>query len=820
MHNIFIFLLFLVTAPVAFAATSLSSLPPEIQEEISKLCLPIQYREGAAAYRNCVQNEVSNRADDPQTALSKLSFDDKYAIQQACAKAGATSTNAYGDCIGQQVTDLQQQPQLNLNDVSDDELYAAQQACFDAQSNLGAAAYRNCMINQTDALALVARVDLGNLSALNKNALQLRCSANADSAASYRQCLGTEYSSVTNREPTFLPLTVRPRTSNTTPVVIEAPISSIDAALPDDSTINNEESAITLESIASNNSTAVTAETSADVTTVPVLERTVEPAIAVAETTPAPTTELTTTTSLESAQLPTPDRTLVIDQSTETVTATATQEAAPEPRVISRPELVSEFQRNVESSTPIANADTASSITAEAATVEDTLSPANDIEANPTPATATATDSIANSVQTNSSGDIASAEAPTTTDTASSMSAFMQTASEKAQQAWQWLLNELSNLGSKGWLILAGVLALPAILLGMRGLFRSVREPGSEKRSALAERIEPGLQTRARNLDHSAQLDDLFNDDDFDLSLDNAAKRTDADIETPVSVSVNDTINANLDNNAATQFAVKPVQAAETSIEDEFASLDEQPTQLLEKPPFDNAETFNTWLPTFNEADQQHFCIEYLLYWMAYSDNRYTPELKKRLFTSNDLSDTDKIKRWVLMQDVNAFAQAVQHIRSHCSAQQMEQIIAFLMAMLVSENNVTPAQNTLLRFLSDAFSIGQDELQQRFEIAFGHALPAIPRVDRPDWWEKQNEQFGTLWEPQSLQALPEKKQLALRLGLMDDYNENDVIQAFRRAARRCHPDRFSELGEKELVMAEFQFSKFEESRDVLLGVSA
>ncbi len=48
----------------AYAQSSLSvlsELPAAAREDIARLCLPLQYRDGADAYRNCVKEDVATR---------------------------------------------------------------------------------------------------------------------------------------------------------------------------------------------------------------------------------------------------------------------------------------------------------------------------------------------------------------------------------------------------------------------------------------------------------------------------------------------------------------------------------------------------------------------------------------------------------------------------------------------------------------------------------------------------------------------------------------------------------------------------------------
>ena len=217
--------------------------------------------------------------------------------------------------------------------------------------------------------------------------------------------------------------------------------------------------------------------------------------------------------------------------------------------------------------------------------------------------------------------------------------------------------------------------------------------------------------------------------------------------------------------------------------------------------------------------ERMQSCIEFLVYWVAYGDERYHNDLRKRLFTATELSTHDQIKRWVLKQDVMAFSDVIGWMQREASLKQLDQTLALIMALLITENGITPVQNTLLRFLSDAFNLGIGRVEKRFERAFGHDLPPMPRPDKQAWWASQTDHAAEQWDARAMANKSEREQMIARLGLQANYDEAQVIQAFRRAARRCHPDRFTDLSERERAMAEQQFAKYEQARDLLLGVS-
>ncbi len=733
------------TFPAAAQSTSLDSLPSATQDEISRICLPVQFREGAGAYRNCVQAELGARANSSASELGKLSFDDKYAVQQACAKAGGQSSANYQSCVAGQISALNKIAAPALEKLSEDELYVVQQSCFEAQSKQGAASYRTCLNGEVDSLLAIPAADTSNLNMLKKNALQLRCSSNSSTAVQYRQCVAAEYESIAGTAPSFLPVNTSARTAiaNT----VEAAAVKTATPKPEPIVVASVESKPTM-ALPRNikppqNGATATVEQSAVVSTSNSAGAIEE--VAVQDSAVQPKQAIST------LQDPIGDSLIA------TAGASIEAMAPADARVISKPGLIETIELQERAK-------------------------AQGIELEPAAADAT---------QANDSSPTA-----------------------MIAGAWQKFLDALATMDSAAWLVIAGILATPALCLGLFSLARRFKRSEPEmaaQNSALIDRIEPGMQTRkARHEREAAALfdDDHQPDEPLDLS---PAQNSDHDAVTRMATKSERPDLIKPDQEPQQQNATA---AASSTIEAVMAAAK---TAKRAEHPWQSA--FGQSLMQQPEENRMESCIEFLIYWVAYGDDRYQPDLKKRLFTGTTLSWHDQIKRWVLKQDVFAFADVVGWLRNNASQKQLDQTIALIMALLVTEHNVTPVQNTLLRFLSDAFNIGKERLEQRFEKAFGHPLPPVPRTDNYAWWTKQSSDAPQLWDARAMALKPETEQMIARLGLAANYDESQIINAFRRAARRCHPDRFSALGERERALAEQQFIKFEQARDRLLGVS-
>jgi len=845
-------LLPVATVPAVAQTNSLDSLPLATQEEISQVCLPVQFREGASAYRNCVQSEINLRSRGSTTELGQLSFDDKYAVQQACANAGEQSSDSYQSCVATQIRELNQIAAPTLYELSEDELYVVQQSCFDAQSQQGAASYRQCLNNEMESLLKIPATDTSNLNMLKKNALQLRCSESSSNAAQYRQCISDQYKSIVGTEPNFLP--TNPDAGTTSQAT---------------DTVSNAQGNASGGNVTEQNNTLTLAESQIPATQIAVTEIVEQPTIVdVVEPTSEPLNS-EPTMSLPRNINPATDSTVLSnstepDESTaalpvrEQTTPTATQTDITNETIKSRGTTDTTNETSeLPSVTNITNETINSpSVSALPETTDNTVSTNSQRVISEAETRVISRPKLVETLEIQAQANAQGAELKSSAnaDTSPTAAALPQNTPpmQKLGELWQKLRDSLASMNAIGWLLIAAVLALPAILLGLFSIIGSLRKTSPAipeyapahnihadgdiyadhethvyaDHETHVERAEPGL--RSRRLRHEQEAATLFDDeiasdrsdamvsfDDEMASPDNESA-TDHDAITRISTKSDRQRASNRQPASANGTSQIPAHNRNSSSEQTAAD-----TSIIEMTDNDDSSQsdFGNWLLQQPEANRMESCIEFLIYWVAYGDDRYQPDLKQRLFTDTELSSNDKIKRWVLKQDVYAFADVVAWLRTNATQIQLDQIVALLMALLVSEHSITPVQNTVLRFLADAFNIGKSQLEQRFDMAFGHPMPAIPRTDKYLWWKKQEPELMQRWEARFMATRSENEQMIARLGLAANYDEAQVINSFRRAARRCHPDRFTELGDRERTLAEQQFIKFEQARDKLLGVS-
>jgi len=796
-------LLLAASLPAAAQSNSLESLPAATQEEISRVCLPVQFREGAGAYRNCVQSELSLRSNGGTTALGQLSFDDKYAVQQACAKAGGQSSESYQSCVSNQISELNQIAAPSLNELSEDELYVVQQSCFTAQSKEGAASYRRCLNDEVQSLRNIPAVDTSNLNMLKKNALQLRCSSNSSNAVQYRQCVADQYESIAGTEPRFLPTGSATSVAAQTGTDLDSPVSNESTEAVAQNSDPAPVETLAVEQPAPTEVAALSSDPSDSESAVILPENIAPPAdssdrggatvarVTVAQSNLEQLSPEQSNPEELNPEKPNPEK-LNQDQSilNQSNDAQSTAEPLPTPATQTVEATVITAASPNEPLTDAGN-DTLSEST------ENTVSSANSrIISRP---------NLVETLEVNSQADAENDTPIEDTSNATATEPQNIEPQQKLSEQWQKFLGLLSSMDAIGWLLIAGVLALPALLLGFFSMIRGFRKstPAMPDYTPMHDdRVEPGLATR--RLRHEQDAATLF-DDDFAADHDAVTRIANKSEQQHAAHHQRVAANGASPRAANTYSSADYQTSANGTLADHYGEQWQS--------------AFGNWLMKQPEDDRMEACVEFLIYWVAYGDDRYQPDLKQRLFTGTDLSSHDQIKRWVLKQDVFAFSDVIAWLRNNATQKQLDQCVALLMALLVTEHSITPVQNTMLRFLADAFSIGKNQLEQRFDKAFGHPMPPVPRTDKYAWWAKQKPEFMQRWEARFMATRAENEQMIARLGLTSNYDEAQVINAFRRAARRCHPDRFTELGDRERALAEQQFIKFEQARDKLLGVS-
>ena len=841
------YLVALVLVSGAAGADPLSGLSEVDQDAVTRQCLPVQFESGAAAYRQCVETEVSQRSEQAPSPTAALSFDEQYAVQQSCGPTGAPGDPAYQQCVDNQLAGLSQIAQAQLSSFDDDEIHALRQNCFDTQINDGVKAYRQCLTTQAIALQGLPRPDLSSLSLLQLNQLQSRCS-NQQQATDYRQCLLDAVGASTEQ----------PVTANTEFLVAES---------PQDEDGTQAESA---DSLTQNDTQQTDVSPGQDLS--PAQDQLLEPAIQVPTAQATQLAEATDPDSTDTAVVPTTDSDS--GGSEESSASLSTESSTLDDDVIvetSTSQLESDATTqtaNAENSPPqtsLSTGDSSNSPVYELAQADAVIDSASEqSEGNPGSTLQTETISAFKPTAEGENPVQNDQTVPTAQDDSTRPSGSQDSILITLEALWSTAKNTisgtLSGLNSTSRMIVAAAMALPVLLIGFWLMMRgSKSEPDSAylapgERNPLVDRIGPSQQRRARQdrdvpvptnqtdrLDLSKQADDLFADmpatDTQQASLSQLDTLEIAEAVTPstpqspsTTSGYADTPKAQADPEPA--FASQHAPFGSDNLHDDsgLQADSEHAQEAPHEPPATSLDTLGSteragllaWLNHQPPESRQSLAIEFLIYWLAYGDERYEPSMKRAIFQTPDPDEHERIKRWVLMQDIYAFSDVVYWLQHNCNNAQRAQILQLLMALLINENALTPVQNTVLRFLGDAFGLGNEQLNELFAHAYEQDMPPLPRVDKPRWWDTQKVDQPRRWDARAIaQQSPDiQHRVKLGLALGGELREEDVVSSFKRAVERCNPQRFNLLGKREQSLVERQLSKFEMAKDALLEVSA
>lgn len=687
----------------AYAQSSLSvlsELPAAAREDIARLCLPLQYRDGADAYRACVKDEVATRneqktADTLIDAFNQLSFDDQYAIQQACGTSNAQARNRA--CMNQQLSALSALPAPALDTLPADEQYVLQQNCFQAQKSLGAAAYRQC---QLDAIASVNNLPTPNYSALGaveRNALQLSCSNTQPSLSAYRACLNS------GAAPTTAPAN-KPQELETASQLLQ----------PENLDLQSD-------------ATAGAVSTAARIA-------------------PAPSTA---STNIE-------------------LEAPSTAGVAAEPS--------------------LAAAKPAASVTRTIVNIG---------EQNQAPAQTDSQTNTQADTQVNNQAD-SGAEAPADSGTSDNAQILAQL-QEQFETLKTSAIDAFTNLSDQGKMLLAALVVMPiALLILLAG--RARRDEDDDEEFAYARQ---DLKRQVRSV-HAAPDSLEAHERDDPMAASWAAEADTLFEDAPTLADETIVLERPVESQPEAMAAAQPTKPAVAA------------SASATRP----ATGFGGWLDSQPDELRLTLGIEFLLYWMAYGDDRYEPAMKQKIFQTPDPSSHDIVKRWVLKQDVHAFADAVGWLQTHTTATQKEQIVRFLMAMLINGSTPSPLQNTLLRFLGDVFFLETPSVEEMFSDEFDAELPPVPRVDRVAWWERQPSGVATLWDARALKDSDPISQHAAQLGVNGRAGAEHIHVAYDQAMRRCEASRYNQLGEREHQLISSRHARLTQAKDELLEALA
>ena len=762
----------LTTGSVALAE-SYADLPETDKAYVKRLCAPVQYQQDTAAYRNCIEQHSIAIQKSNRTPVASLDFDEQLSVQKTCQKEGAIGSILYRQCVVVQARSLEGISIADTSSISDDRIYEAREGC--ANKTSGVKAYRLCVNKAVQStLATLGLADVGPEQPFEATTIK----SEALEAAT------VEISS-TEPAPVDTPITeieataIKPEAleaaaveiSSTEPALVDAPMTEFKVTGTKPQAL--EAAAVEISSTEPAQVDVPMSELAA------VKTETIEPLSGV-ETTLAVNTagDNIHNKSDDSIDIPLTSSAIRVDYPNiaSSYTPTTLRNAASELNTAQNP--------------------------VQSAQLTETLPPEL---------------SAAESVANNAQGAAPDAQQSADTDDLDPINAnkpALEVAKDYAQKLWAQLQTSLEGVEGRDRTILLAALALPFLLIGFWLIMR--------RRSDDSDDYEEYSQPHSRAMagqghdNHSMHDDtaDAFSDtlNNKQLYYADQVEELFADDEDPVFVDTD-----------------TPAYADDTSQQDHFAD-DISSQDNLNGAPLEESEhtakvsassDLMTILTKHEREEQLGFVIEFMIYWMAFTDERYEPELKRKIFAEQEPDDHDLIKRSVLSHDLIAFTEAVSWLQSKASLEERQQVLKLLMALLVYEEGITPVQNTLLRFLCNAFGLTHIQLDEMFQIAFGQPLPPMPRPDKPSWWNKQSSDKLKRWDARSVAQQTPSIQARVKLGLplSGELDPQQITEQHERAILRCQADNFGLLTNREQQLAERQQAKYHNALEVLMEVS-
>ncbi len=247
-------------------------------------------------------------------------------------------------------------------------------------------------------------------------------------------------------------------------------------------------------------------------------------------------------------------------------------------------------------------------------------------------------------------------------------------------------------------------------------------------------------------------------------------------------------------------------------------------------------------------ASSQHadICMLAVLTWIAACDGTIAPQeygLLKKIAEQRgagaQLHDVIEVAKLAKPDDLEM---ACHFLRAHFDRGQRRSFMRLAVTMAIQDGHLTVSENHILQFLADLFDISPRGLSKLFNEIAHRPLPVPGDPSSIAWWrdreagrEAQAPQDN--WGPdhrlrapppedpssdtnQSQAPPPAARPLdriaALSvLGLPANASPDVIHAAFRRLAKKRHPDRFAQLGPAAVAGATEAFQKLREAYELL-----
>jgi DnaJ-domain-containing protein 1 len=209
--------------------------------------------------------------------------------------------------------------------------------------------------------------------------------------------------------------------------------------------------------------------------------------------------------------------------------------------------------------------------------------------------------------------------------------------------------------------------------------------------------------------------------------------------------------------------------------------------------------------------------------------------LLDRIAATSGLEDivVEDILLLVRRRDTASIEEACRVLRNQFNAKGRRRFLELCISMVAADGYVTIPEQHVLRFLADLFYIVPQRLQGLYQSVVGTGLPPLGDPSSPDWWAQRTNEADNRSQDQknrkdksrsrqtrsqtaSDDGIPPKDQQAYDiLGLDPEASQSEIKEAYRRLAKKHHPDRYQQAGEEAVNAANERFRQIKRAYEHL-----
>lgn len=227
---------------------------------------------------------------------------------------------------------------------------------------------------------------------------------------------------------------------------------------------------------------------------------------------------------------------------------------------------------------------------------------------------------------------------------------------------------------------------------------------------------------------------------------------------------------------------------------------------------------------------RQSVCVLAILAWIAACDGKVDESegelLRKVAEAGEDAAELAAVLEAARSLDADDLEMACGFLRTQTSRGDKRLLAQLAIAMAIQDGRLTVSENWVLQFLADLLAISPRGLGRLFQQIARRPFPIAGDPSDPAWWERRETGLeaqaptdgiaSDSIEPLAPPPAMSRQEAMAVLGLEVDASATAVHAAYRRLAKKRHPDRFAPLGPAAVASATFMFERLQQAQQLLL----